>query len=207
MVIHTLLTSNVVVYGISNGETYDLANGDPVVTISEGTATLNGIAFTSNSVVNQAGDYILLVQNLDNGIITVNFTIIGLTSPTVYGAEEGVTYTNLEAEKTITFSNRTATLNSNPFSTGSSISATNNYTLTVTNTSNSTSTIHFTYIKYGDVTGDGIIDLYDLSRVKSHLLKISRLTGAYLLAGDTNQNGNVTIADLIIIKKKILMLP
>lgn len=57
---------------------------------------------------------------------------------------------------------------------------------------------------FGDVDGNGDIDIADLSTIKRHLLKIQTLTGKYLFAGDITKKGTVTISDMLTIKKNLL---
>ena len=59
-------------------------------------------------------------------------------------------------------------------------------------------------IIYGDVSGDGAIDVTDLVAVKKHLLKISLLTGSFAKAADTQNKGSVTVVDLLAVKKSVL---
>ena len=203
MEFHFFLDGNVIINGISDGETYDLMKGDLAVTFNEGSATLNGIAFGSGTTINQTGNYILIVTDRYNNVTTISFSIIDTTPPTVYGVTEGAVYNSKLGAKTITFNKGTATLNGNAFANGASVVSTGEFSLIVTAASNST-TVHFTYIKYGDVTGDGSIDLVDLSAVKKHLLKIKTLSGAYFSAGDINGEGHISISDLLLVEKNIL---
>ena len=59
-------------------------------------------------------------------------------------------------------------------------------------------------IIYGDLTGDGAINVNDLFKIKRCLLKIENLNLENLLAADISRNGAVSIADLIAVKKHLL---
>lgn len=62
----------------------------------------------------------------------------------------------------------------------------------------------YTIIIYGDVVGNGSIDINDLAAIKQHLIKNNLLSGDALLAGDTSAKGSITISDLIAVKKAVL---
>lgn len=58
---------------------------------------------------------------------------------------------------------------------------------------------------YGDVNGDGKIDLFDFAYVKKMILENTGLTGIYLEAGDTYEaSEGINLFDFAIIKKYIL---
>lgn len=50
-------------------------------------------------------------------------------------------------------------------------------------------TENYSLIVKGDLNGDGKISLADVSLMKMHMIKLSLLSGDYLLAADINQNG------------------
>ncbi len=62
----------------------------------------------------------------------------------------------------------------------------------------------FTAVIYGDLNGDGAINVVDLGKVQKHLLKVSTLTGAYLEAADTDKNGTINVVDLGKVQKHLL---
>jgi hypothetical protein len=74
---------------------------------------------------------------------------------------------------------------------------------TVTIGINATNTEYTVVIK-GDVDGSGTIALNDLATIKSHLLQISPLSGAYLMAGGITTQGKIGISDLLAVKKHVL---
>jgi hypothetical protein len=70
-----------IVTGVTNGTYY---NSNRTITFNEGTATLNGSAFTSGTVVSNEGSYNLVVTDLAGNVTTVAFTI-DKTAPIVTG--------------------------------------------------------------------------------------------------------------------------
>jgi hypothetical protein len=60
-------------------------------------------------------------------------------------------------------------------------------------------------VVYGDVNGDGAIDILDLIKVNRHSIGAAALKGAYLEAGDANRkNDGVDILDIIVINRHSL---
>ncbi|WP_343252351.1 dockerin type I repeat-containing protein [Ligaoa zhengdingensis] len=57
---------------------------------------------------------------------------------------------------------------------------------------------------YGDLIGDGTIDVVDLLQIKSSVLGIRQLSDLSAKAADLNRNGETDIADLLLLKKHIL---
>lgn len=58
---------------------------------------------------------------------------------------------------------------------------------------------------YGDVDGNGVVDLLDLAYVKRHILGISTLQGSYAEAANANRgNDGINILDLTYMKRHIL---
>ena len=62
----------------------------------------------------------------------------------------------------------------------------------------------YTIVIYGDVNGDGIIDISDLLKVRKHIIKDTLLSGAYLKAAYVSKEASVSIADLLKIRKHII---
>ncbi|MBQ4568570.1 MAG: hypothetical protein IJA62_00695 [Ruminococcus sp.] len=59
------------------------------------------------------------------------------------------------------------------------------------------------YVAVGNVTDDGRVNVKDATAVQKHLAGIITLTGAQLLAADTNGDGTVNIKDATVIQKHI----
>ena len=59
-------------------------------------------------------------------------------------------------------------------------------------------------VVYGDLSGDGVINIKDLLLLKKHLLNASKLSGSYLEAAKISKASNVTIKDLLLLKKQLL---
>lgn len=188
--------------GITDGEVYGLAKGDLSITFSEGSATLNGINFISGSVINHAGSYTLILADANGNKREIKFSVIDSSYPVVTGVGNNELYNSISGEILICFDKGNATLNGKPFLSGQSVGATGNYELIVT--AGSTTKVRFTYVHFGDVTGDGNVDVADLAAIKKHLLKIEMLNAPYSLSGDIYQKGNISISDLIAVKKHIL---
>ena len=61
----------------------------------------------------------------------------------------------------------------------------------------------YTVLIYGDVNGDGAVQINDLIKVRNHLVGSGTLTGLSLSAADANRDGNVMINDLIKLRNHI----
>ena len=66
------------------------------------------------------------------------------------------------------------------------------------------SSIKYTVVIYGDVSGDGKINSLDLLKVQKHILGINKLGDAYSTAGDASGDGKINSLDLLKIQKHIL---
>ncbi|MDE5984559.1 MAG: dockerin type I repeat-containing protein, partial [Eubacterium sp.] len=62
----------------------------------------------------------------------------------------------------------------------------------------------FTVILYGDVNGDGEIDLLDIVRLKRNMLGWIDLSDIYMKAADVNRKDGVDLIDIVAIKNHIL---
>lgn len=56
---------------------------------------------------------------------------------------------------------------------------------------------------YGDVTGDGLVDLYDILRVKHHIAKYITLEGDAFFLGDVVADGVIDLYDVLLIQKHL----
>ena len=62
----------------------------------------------------------------------------------------------------------------------------------------------YTFIVYGDINGDGEIDLIDIVKIKRHILELSQLKGEFLRAADINRDGEIDLIDIVAVKRHIL---
>jgi urease beta subunit len=141
-----------IISGVTDGVYYN-TNRSP--TFNEGTATLNGSAFISGTLINQERNHVLIVTDPAGNITTVSFTI-DKTPPVVSGVEEGNYY---NTDRTITFTEGTATLNSNLFTSGQSVTIDGSYTLVVTDLAGNITTINFVLDKAAPII---TVDPYNL---------------------------------------------
>ncbi len=65
-------------------------------------------------------------------------------------------------------------------------------------------TSDYTVVVYGDVTGDGQINVLDLLAIQKHILNLNLKTDYYKIACDANKNGEVNVLDLLLVQKHIL---
>ena len=63
----------------------------------------------------------------------------------------------------------------------------------------------YTFVIYGDVNGDGGINVLDMIKINRHVLEQNKLRGAYLEAGDVNHAGDgANVLDMIYINRHSL---
>ncbi|MBQ3665603.1 MAG: cadherin-like beta sandwich domain-containing protein [Lachnospiraceae bacterium] len=62
----------------------------------------------------------------------------------------------------------------------------------------------YSCVIFGDVNGDGEINLIDLLYQKRHILGISKLSESELLAGDVDRSGIINLIDMLYLKRHIL---
>jgi hypothetical protein len=128
------------VSNVINGFAY---NKNVVPTFNEGTATLNGEAFTSDTTVSAEGSYTLVVTDAVGNETTATFTI-DKTAPVVSGVANNQFYNQ---DVTPIFNEGTATLNGNTFLSGTVVSAERTHTLVVRDVAGNETTVTFTIDK------------------------------------------------------------
>jgi len=99
-----------VVSGVTHNSLYP---ANPTITFNEGSATLNGSAFTSGSTVSTDASYVLIVTDAAGNSTTINFTL-DKTAPVISGVPTqaiAVATPNNSCETTITFPEITASDN------------------------------------------------------------------------------------------------
>lgn len=160
------------IYGQTPGESIwpmgEYANMDFAIIFLEGTATLNGKEIVNGHIVTEEGLYTVIAKDDLGNETTITFTL-DKTGPEIKGVTNGYFNTDLAP----TFTEGTATLNGNPYKSGTVITQEGEYLLEVTDSvSNSTYvnffidktapiapavqeiTEHSTVIKSAPVTGD-----------------------------------------------------
>ncbi len=105
----------------------------------EGTATLNGELYNSNTKVEQEGKYVLKVIDRAGNVNVVNFSI-DYTAPTISNIENGRIYTQ---SVTPYFNEGTAELNGNSFTSGTIIKTDGMYELVVRDLAKNVTTYKF----------------------------------------------------------------
>jgi hypothetical protein len=194
------------VTGVEDGEYY---NTDRTITFNEGSATLNTVLFTSGTTVINEGTYTLVVTDLAGNITTINF-VIDKTPPEVTGVEDGEYY---NTDRTITFNEGSATLNTVLFTSGTTVINEGTYTLVVTDLAGNITTINFVIDKTPpEVTGvedgeyyntDRTITFNEGSATLNTVLFTSGTTvineGTYTLVV-TDLAGNITTINFVIDK-------
>ncbi|WP_161568826.1 Ig-like domain-containing protein [Exiguobacterium sp. SH5S13] len=132
----TIDQTKVEVSGVEAGKTY--VSVTPRFT--EGKATLNGASFVSGQTVSTDGDYTLSVTDEAGNETVIRFTV-DATPPAVIGLNKGQTHYR---EVAPTFAEGTATLNGQPFASGTRISREGAYTLRLVDASGNETTETFT---------------------------------------------------------------
>jgi len=74
-------------------------------------------------------------------------------------------------------------------------------TITITNSGITSS---FKIVLYGDINGDGLINIVDLLAIQKHLVGAKMLKDENLKAADLNKDGALDIRDLLLEQKNLL---
>ena len=59
-------------------------------------------------------------------------------------------------------------------------------------------------IIFGDVDGNGVINVGDLLHIQKHILNITKMTGAFEKAADINKDSKVSVVDILSVQKQVL---
>lgn len=181
-----------VISGITNNSTYKIAT----LRFSDGTAKLNGTTRDNGAIITIDGSYNLVVTDLLGHSSTVYFTINHNVIGNLTGINPNTIITNLKS-CIIKYSNQTAEIynkNNQPITNNNYVVGTAMYLKIFQN-----STLIKTYrlIIYGDVTGDGVIGLNDLTSIRDDLLENTQLVDEFRTAGDLYGEGKITLNDLV----------
>ncbi|MFS0689999.1 Ig-like domain-containing protein [Sporosarcina sp. 179-K 8C2 HS] len=129
-----------VISNVVNGFSY---NTNVAPTFNEGTALLNGEAFTSGTTVSVEGSYTLVVTDAVGNESIVSFTI-DKTAPVVSGVVNNQYY---NVDVTPTFNEGMATMDGNTFDSGTVVSAEGTHTLVVRDKAGNQTIVTFTIDK------------------------------------------------------------
>ncbi|MRX71170.1 pullulanase [Bacillus lacus] len=178
------------VNGVTNGALY---NRNVAIAFNEGTATLNGKAIKTGTVVKNSGTYTVVATDLAGNKTTVKFTI-DKTAPKVSGVSNNAHYNK---NVKISFNEGTATLNGKAFKNGTVVKAERAYTLTVTDKAGNKTVVKFTIdkkapaapkvkaLKSTDKTVSGTAEAHSVITVKAGNKVIGTAT--------TNKNGKYIV--------------
>ncbi len=136
----TIDTTAPIVTGVKDTMTYQQV----IPVFSDGTATLNGRPFQSGATMTEEGTHQLIVRDEAGNEAVVRFTI-DRTKPIISGVTNGKTV----KEATVTFNEGTATLNGQPFKTGSKVATEGKYDLVVTDVAGNRTTLQFNIDRTG----------------------------------------------------------
>lgn len=176
----------VIVTGIEEGKTYQQAKPN----FTEGTAKLNGVAYTSGTLITLEGNHVLLVTDGAGNETKISFTI-DHTAPVIKGFLEGK---SAYREVTPTFTEGAATLNGQPFASGTIISSDGDYELKVKDQAGNETTVRFK-IDRKPVTVTGVESGKTYQQVKPIFTEgVGKLNGASYVSGTTiDQTGNYVL--------------
>lgn len=182
---------------ISGAQAYNLNVGNNTININVTAENGNTRTYTINAVRNEAA-------NPDNssGSMSPNSYILNNTENTISGVIpgsntseilNGISFTGSYTGKIL---NADGSINNGIIATGNKLNVTNG---------NGEIIYDYTFVIYGEVTGDGIIDIFDILNIKRHILGTKTLSGVFYTAADANRtNDEPSIFDILSIKRQIL---
>ncbi|MEH7307271.1 Ig-like domain-containing protein [Neobacillus drentensis] len=154
-----------VVSGVSNNANY---SKDVTISFTEGTATLDGKAVGTKTVVKTEGKHVFVVTDAAGNKTTVVFTI-DKTAPVVFGVKNNGLYNK---DVTISFNEGSAKLNGKAVANKTVVKAQGSYTLEVINAAGLKTIVKFTM----DKTAPTVTKIYEVS---DKAVKVTGKTEAY----------------------------
>lgn len=194
-----------IVGGVVEGGSYDITT----ITFNEGTAELNGDYCWNYYIVRESGNYQLVVTDATGNSTTVNFLINSTTyccqNGFITGIAPNTSLVDFESNLNILSGETTKIFGADEdeIISGSKVgikAATGMYFQIF---SNNIVIATRTIIIYGDVSGDGQIDISDLTTMKASLLNITILAVPFKTAGILSNKPNISISDLLVLKKHL----
>lgn len=184
-------------YFATNGTDF---NGSDFAAEASGTYSVYASDYLGNSKVDT-----ITLNNIDKAPATLSATTaaIDTTEKVIKGITPGQFVSTLATDLSVTDgivelfkADGVTQLTSGKVGTGSIVKVTKTSTGTVS---------YFTVVLYGDVNGDGSINLLDSILIKRHVLGTSLLTNAFLIAANTKKGSTlITASDLIYMKRELL---
>ena len=135
-------------------------------------------------------------EEIDNDIMSNEYKINGDTH-SILGIRPNVTYTKVLLNNISTTSEVKIYNKSNQEIGANEKIATGMRLVLNNNTS-------YDLIVNGDISGNGMIDLLDLSQIKYSIIDEVNLDSLSMKAADVNQDGNITISDMVLIIQDII---
>ena len=170
------------------------ANGGKGINISGSTETTPETPSDDNTTTEEQ---IPTEVELDNDFISQ--LAVAKTKDYIKGYSLGITASEIKSKVgegyTVTIKNSSG----NTISDNSKIGT--GFTIEISNKYGSKT---YTYVLYGDLSGDGEIDSADLLKMRQHLLSKNILVKAELESSDVNKDGIVDSADLLLLRQNLL---
>lgn len=176
----------VIVTGVEEGKTYQQAKS----IFTEGIAKLNGLSYTSGTLITLEGNHVLLVTDEAGNETKISFTI-DHTAPAIKGFLEGK---SVYREVTPTFTEGAATLNGQLFASGTTISSDGDYELKVKDQAGNETTVRFK-IDRKPVTVTGVESGKTYQQVKPIFTEgVGKLNGTSYVSGtNIDQTGDYVL--------------
>ena len=141
--------------------------------------------------MNSKDGSIIVIDNIRLELIPVNFGNMCVSSNnTITNIQPGTTISSLR--NSLNPASGTNLVITNPYSTNGSVGTGTTVDLTVNG-----STTHYLVLEYGDVNGDGAINLGDLVSIRGEIIGNQSISGSFLTAGDLYGEGDISLNDLV----------